>query len=81
MLEAIWLLAKVFLFIVVLLFVRLAMSFVRVHKKISFYEKQGVTVMDGARGLLGNVKNLMAYTKHVKEIKGNEKGHMIYFGD
>ena len=37
--------------------------------------------MEGARGLLGNVKNLMAYTKHVKSIEGNEKGHMIYFGN
>lgn len=37
--------------------------------------------MPGARGLIGNVKDLMAYTKHVKSIEGNEKGHIIYFAE
>ena len=81
MLEVLWLVAKILLLVIVLFLGKIALSFIRVQRKISFYENQGVTVMEGARGLLGNLKNLMAYTKHVKSIEGNEKGHMIYFGN
>ena len=50
--------------------------------RLSFYEKQGVTIYPGAATILGNAPDMIKYNQHVlKQVGQNEKGHLIYLGD
>lgn len=69
---------KTLLFATVLLVIFVLVRWYKQIKHIEFYERQGVTAIPGAKGILGNITDFFEYEKIVKEIDTNMKGPFHY---